>query len=199
MELLKQEYKRFQNEFLIDVLECGLCQKSSCEYHNKFFIGCDRCRKAQCQPCISFKIAKQALLQNFDNEGRKYVENFIKDFLNLTNKTLKESFAVTKVTLPRVQNYNVKSYHKSKKCRSLIEIWINVRKSNTQLKGESLHIIKNFNFREMVEFVLKKVLKKVVYLKKKVKLIKKTNKHNRVHQEETKIMMAMMVLNSNFM
>ena len=46
MELLKQEYKRFQNEFLIDVLECGLCQKSSCEYHKKFFIGCDRCRKA---------------------------------------------------------------------------------------------------------------------------------------------------------
>ena len=87
----------------------------------KFFIGCDRCRKAWCQPCISFKIAKQTLLQNLDNEGKKYLENFIiKDFLNLSNETLKESFAVAKEALPRVPNYNVKSYHKSEKCRSQV-------------------------------------------------------------------------------
>ena len=47
--------------------------------------------------------------------------------------------------------------------------------------------------------LLKKVLKKVVHLKMKVKLIKKKTKHNRVHQEETKIMMTMMMLNSSFM
>ena len=86
----------------------------------KFFIGCDRCRKAWCQPCISFKIAKQTLLQNLDNEGKKYLENFIKDFLNLSNETLKECFAVAKEALPRVPNYNVKSYHKSEKCRSQV-------------------------------------------------------------------------------
>ena len=118
--IVQQEYKRFQNEVLINLLECGLCQNSSCEYHKKFFIGCDRCRKAWCQPCISFKIAKQTLLQNLDNEGKKYLENFIKDFLNLSNETLKESFAVAKETLPRVPNYNVKSYHKSEKCRSQV-------------------------------------------------------------------------------
>ena len=48
-DLLKREYDRFQNEVLINVLECGLCQSFSCgESHKKFFLGCDRCRKAQC-------------------------------------------------------------------------------------------------------------------------------------------------------
>ena len=119
--LLKREYHRFQNEVLINVLECGLCQSSSCgESHKKFFLGCGRCRKAQCQPCIIFNIAKQILLENLDREGRKYLENFIKDFLNLSSKTLQESFGVTKVTLPRIQTYNVKIYHKSEKCRSQV-------------------------------------------------------------------------------
>ena len=77
-------------------------------------------QKNQCQPCIIFNIAKQTLLENLDCEGRKYLENFIKDFLNLSNKTLQESFGVTKVTLPRAQTYNVKSYHKSEKCRSQV-------------------------------------------------------------------------------
>ena len=29
-ELLKKEYDRFPNEILINVLECGLCQRFSC-------------------------------------------------------------------------------------------------------------------------------------------------------------------------
>ena len=48
-DLLNRECNRFQNEVLIDLLECGLCQSFSCgESHKKFFLGCDRCRKAQC-------------------------------------------------------------------------------------------------------------------------------------------------------
>ena len=117
-DLLKREYDRFQNEVSINVLEYGLCQSFSCGgSHKKFFLGCHRCRKARCQPCRIFNIVKQTLL---DREGRKYLENFIKDFLNLSNKTLQESFGVTKVTLPRAQTYNVKSYHKSEKCRSQV-------------------------------------------------------------------------------
>ena len=59
-------------------------------------------------------------MENLDCEGRKYLENFIKNFLNLSNKTLQESFGVTKVTLPRTQTYNVKSFLKSEKCRSQV-------------------------------------------------------------------------------
>ena len=101
---------------LINVLECGLCQRNSCEWDRKFVVICDRCRKARCQACNSINIAKENLFKNLDKEGKYYLDNFIKDFLNLSNEALRESFAVTKVTLPRPQNYNAKSYHKSEKC-----------------------------------------------------------------------------------
>ena len=44
---------------------------------------------------IIFNIAKQSLLENLDHESRKYLESFIKDFLNLSNKIIQESFGVT--------------------------------------------------------------------------------------------------------
>ena len=116
--LIKKEFERFQNKVLINVLECGLCQRNSCEWDRKFVVTCDRCRKARCQACNSFNIAKENLFKNLDKEGKDYLEDFIKGFLNFSGETLRKSFAVTKVTLPRPQNYNVKSYHKSKKCRS---------------------------------------------------------------------------------
>ena len=34
--LLKKEFERFQNEELINVLECGLCQRNSCDWDRKF-------------------------------------------------------------------------------------------------------------------------------------------------------------------
>ena len=96
-DLLKKEFERFQNKILVNVLECGLCQKTSCEWDKKFFIGCDRCRKVRCQPCISFNIAKDNLLKNLDNEGREYIENFIKDFLNLSNVNLTKKLTKVKI------------------------------------------------------------------------------------------------------
>ena len=43
-----------------------------------------------------------------------FMSKFIKDFLNLSNKTFQESFGVTKITLPRVRTYNVKFITKGK-------------------------------------------------------------------------------------
>ena len=119
-DLIKKEFERFQNKVFINVLECELCQRNSCEWDGKFVVTCDRCRKARCQAGNSFNIAKENLFQNLDKEGKDYLENFIKDFLILSNEALRGRFPVTKVTLPRSQNYNVKSYHKSKKCRSQV-------------------------------------------------------------------------------
>ena len=89
---------------------CGLCQRNSCEWVGKFKITCDRCRNARRKACSSLSIAKENLFKHLDKEEKDYLENFIKDFWNLSTETLKESFGVTKVTLPRTHNNNVNSY-----------------------------------------------------------------------------------------
>ena len=87
-------------------------------------------------------------MENLDHKGRKYLENFIKDFLNLFNKTLPASFDVTKVTLPRAQTCNVKSYHKSEKCRSQV-VYRNLdecKKIEYTVKGQKCSYYKKFWF-----------------------------------------------------
>ena len=146
--LLKKEFERFQNEELINVLECGFCKRISCEWDRKFKVTCDICRKARCKACSSFNIAKENLFRNLDKEGKDYLGNFIKNFLNLSNEILKESFAVTKVTLPWSQNYNVKSYHKSEKCRSQV-VYKNLdecKKIEYTVKGRKRSYYKKFWF-----------------------------------------------------
>ena len=72
----------------------------------------------------------------------------IKDFLDLSNETLRESFAATKVTLPRPQNYNVRSYHKSEKCRSQV-VYKNLdecKKIEYTVKGQKRSYYKKFWF-----------------------------------------------------
>ena len=91
-------------------------------------------------------ILQKKVLENLDNEEKKYLENFIKDFLNLSNETLKEGFAVTKVTLPRIQSYNVKSYHKSEKCKSQV-VYRNLdqcKKIEYTIKGRKRSYYKKF-------------------------------------------------------
>ena len=82
-DLLKKQFERFQNKVLINVLECGLYQRNSCEWDRKFVVTCDRCRKLgdRClKACNSFNIPKENLFKNLVKEGKDYLENFIKDF-----------------------------------------------------------------------------------------------------------------------
>ena len=143
--LLKQEYERFQNEVLINVLECGLYQKSSCEWiKNSLLVVLDVEKYGV--NLVLVLILQKKVLENLDNEEKKYLENFIKDFLNLSNETLKEGFAVTKVTLPRIQSYNVKSYHKSEKCKSQV-VYRNLdqcKKIEYTIKGRKRSYYKKF-------------------------------------------------------
>ena len=66
--------------------------------------------------------------------------------MNLSNETLKEGFAVTKVTLPRIQSCNVKSYHKSEKCKSQV-VYRNLdqcKKIEYTIKGRKRSYYKKF-------------------------------------------------------
>ena len=43
-DIWKKEFKNFTEKILPKVLECGLCEKYSCKWHNKFLLTCSQCR-----------------------------------------------------------------------------------------------------------------------------------------------------------
>ena len=97
-EILKNEFERFQKEILVEILKCGYCQKTACEsWHNKFLVKCKFCRQALCKPWHNFNIAKETLIKGVDSVSKDYIENFITDFLCISNQTLEANFQVSEV------------------------------------------------------------------------------------------------------
>ena len=114
-DILKKEFEKFKKQILLGVLDCAFCKKSSCEWHQRFFVDCDRCRKSWCGSCKIFNSAKQSLLENLDNNGKTYLENFVRDFLNISNESVKHYYGEAKSrSLPKPKTFDVKSYNKSK-------------------------------------------------------------------------------------
>ena len=118
---LKKNLKNFKKENLIQILECGYCQKTACgSWHKKFLASCKYCREKFCKTCHNFNVAKNTLLKNTDLIAKDYIKNFIKDFLCISNETLKqENFEVTK-RVPIDKLHTVKSYSKTEKNRSQV-------------------------------------------------------------------------------
>ena len=84
-------------------------------------------------------MAKNTLLDNADSIAKDYIENFIQDFLCISNETLEKIFEVVE-RVPIGKPYNVKSYHKSNKNRSQVvnKKLVNCEKKNSYiLKGKS--------------------------------------------------------------
>ena len=83
-DILKKEFEKFQTEDLIEILKFVYCQKTACEsFHKIFLASCKFCRENFCNSCQSFNITKEILLSYTNEIGKKYIENFIKDFINL--------------------------------------------------------------------------------------------------------------------
>ena len=139
-EIQKKEFERFLKENLVEILKCGYCQKTACEsWHNKFLVSCKYCREAFCKPCHNFNIAKETLIKGVDTVAKDYIENFIKDFLCISNQTLEKNFQVSEVVrVPVEKTFNVKSYHKSDKNRSQVvyKKFDNCEKLSYTVKGE---------------------------------------------------------------
>ena len=114
-DILEKEFERFLKENLVEILKCGYCQKTACEsWHNRFLVSCKYCREAFCKPCHNFNIAKETLIEGADSVAKEYIENFIEDFLCISNQTLKKSCQVSEVVrVPVDKTFNVKNYHKS--------------------------------------------------------------------------------------
>ena len=105
---LQKEFDEFTKDILPNVLSCNLCQKLSCMWHSKFDVSCLHCRKEQCKNCKKFNISKDILLNSASVETVDYLYNYISDFLNLSDESIRTYFPEVKVE--KIE----KSYYKKK-------------------------------------------------------------------------------------
>ena len=97
------------------MLQCGYCQKTACGFwHKSFLLSCKYCRETFCKKCQKFYLAKHLLLKNCDSTTKDYIQNFIQDFLCISNKTLETHFEVVERIAIEKSNI-VKSYQKCEK------------------------------------------------------------------------------------
>ena len=65
-----------------------------------------------------FKSAVEMLIKSLDNDGLNYFENFVTDFLGMSDISIKKFFGVKKKkkneTKERKKTFDTKVYHKSK-------------------------------------------------------------------------------------
>ena len=115
---LKNEYKEFSNELLPSVLECGYCNIVSCEWHSKFTGTCLHCRQRHCKKCRKFNVSKDILLASASTDTVDFLYNYICDFLNLSEKSIKSYFPDIKIEKREVVNY--KKRVKSEKNRTQV-------------------------------------------------------------------------------
>ena len=120
-----------------------LVKKTACgSWHKKFLASCKYCGEIFCKTSHNFNVAKNKLLENADLIAKDYIENFIKDFLCISNETLKqENFEVKIEKLP-----TVKSYRKSEKNRSQVinKKLVNCEKISYTMKGKPRIFYKKF-------------------------------------------------------
>ena len=100
IDLLRKEFEKLHKEVLVDALMCNLCQKTACQlWHCKFLVSCKYCRENHCKVCKTFNSTKDLLFKNLDDPAKDYVQNFIRDFLNLSSESLQNYYQITK-TVP---------------------------------------------------------------------------------------------------
>ena len=115
---LKNEYKEFLTKLLPDVLNCNFCNITCCEWHSKSIGTCIHCRKRHCKKCHSFNISKDILLASATPITVDYICNYICDFLNLSDLSIKTFFPDIKVE--KIGKINYRTCVKSEKNRSQI-------------------------------------------------------------------------------
>ena len=117
-DLLKKEYKEFSEKLLPKVLEWGYCNVIHCKHHSKFDMLCSLCREAKCNHCRQFNLSKDILLGSANTETKLYLHNYIADFLNLSDESLKHHFPDIKIE--KIQKVNCTKRGKSEKNRTQV-------------------------------------------------------------------------------
>ena len=99
-DILEKELKNFEDKILPTVSEYGLCEKCSCKWHKIYLITCNPCRVARCWACFMFKLTVEILIKSLDNDGLIYFENFVSDFLGISDISIKKFLGVEKNMKP---------------------------------------------------------------------------------------------------
>ena len=131
---LQKEFDEFTKDILPNVLSCNLCQKLSCMWHSKFEVSCLHCRKEQCKNCKKFNILKDILLGSASVETVDYLYNYISDFLNLSDDSIRTYFPEIKVE--RIEKSCYKKRVKSEKNRTQT---VNVKLPSSVRSGTFQH------------------------------------------------------------
>ena len=146
-DILKREFERFQKEDLIKILQCGYRQKTTCQsFPKKFLFSWKFCRETFSKKFHKFDTTKEILRKEVDKIGKGYMENFIKDFLNISDQTLEANYKVEIERVPIEKNFKVKSYTKSNKNRSqaINKTLNNFKKIDYKLAGNQSTFYKKF-------------------------------------------------------
>ena len=102
-------------------MECSCCDVKSCKGHKKYLITCNQCRLARCKNCHKFNESRKLLYNAADEIGKDYLNNFIVDFLNISEQSLERYFNKDETkNIDRTKTIWVKSYEKSNKNKSQI-------------------------------------------------------------------------------
>ena len=106
---------------------------------------CKFCRETFCKNCHKFDVAKDVLLQKADEIGKDYIENFIRDFLNISAEAIKLNYKVQIESVPVEKTFKVKSYNKSEKKRIQVinKEFKNCERNSYSFKGKQRAFYKN--------------------------------------------------------
>ena len=87
----------------------------------KMKLECSQCRQSRCRGCYEFNNSREILLENLDDNGKEYLNKFIVDFLNISDKSLGRYFNDVEIkAISRSKKVSVKSYNESENNRSQV-------------------------------------------------------------------------------
>ena len=93
-DVLKKEFDEFVKKTLPEIVACNYCNVGFCEVHGRFIASCRKCRTESCGPCRVFNMQMNTLMKASGEYGKKYIFNFVLDFLNISDKTLKHFYNI---------------------------------------------------------------------------------------------------------
>ena len=94
-----------------------MCKKYSGKWRKQFLVSCNQCREAHCSSCVTSKSSVEILIKTLDSDGKNYVQNFITDFLKITNETLQHLFKVERIFIEsrsKLKTFDVNVYQSEK-------------------------------------------------------------------------------------